>query len=56
MNLNVCQRVCKPERKCEYKHKYGYEFVSRSKSLIVNINESVRLIESFSLKNNLINF
>ncbi len=28
MNLNVCQRVCEPKNKCDYEHKYGYEFES----------------------------
>ncbi len=53
MNLNVCQRICEPERKCEYDHKYGYEFVSLSESLIMNMSVSISLNGSFSLKMNM---
>ncbi len=49
----MCHCVCEPERKCEYEHKYGYEFVSRSESSIVNMSVSKSLIRSFSLKMNM---
>ncbi len=52
MNLNGCQRACEPKSKCDYEHKYGYEFVSRTESSIVNTSVSIRLIGSFSLKMN----
>ncbi len=38
MNLNVCQRVREPERKCEYDHKYGYKFMSLNESSIMNMS------------------
>ncbi len=49
MNRNVCQSVCEPERKYEYHHKYGYEFVSLSESSITNICVSISLNGSFSM-------
>ncbi len=53
MNLNVCQRVCEPERKRDYDRKYIFEFVSLSKSTIMNMSVSISLNGSFSLKINM---
>ncbi len=53
MNLNACQHVCEPECKCEYEHKYGYEFVSWSESSVVDMSVKISLIGTFSLKMNM---